>query len=78
MQVNLPEAQHQLSHLIKAAVAGEDVIISTIDHDRVRLVPFVHAAGLGQWGAWAGRFDGLDGAFSDEADAAVAQIFGCR
>ena len=76
MQLNLPEAKHQLSNLVKAAVAGEDIVIVSSGSSRVRLVPLPAASGLCHLGVWAGRFDALDAAFSEEADAAVVQFFG--
>jgi len=76
MQLNLPEAKHQLSHLIQAAVAGEEIVIIGSGSARVRLVPIAAASGLCHLGVWSGRFDDLDSAFSEEADVAVSQLFG--
>jgi len=39
MQVNILEAKNRLSQLIKAALAGEDVIIANRGEPMVRLVP---------------------------------------
>jgi antitoxin (DNA-binding transcriptional repressor) of toxin-antitoxin stability system len=42
-QVNVDEAATQLSTLIDAAVRGEIVLITTSDHQTIRLVPMMHA-----------------------------------
>ena len=39
MQVNILEARNQLSRLIKAALAGEEVIIANRGEPVVRIVP---------------------------------------
>jgi prevent-host-death family protein len=39
MQVNILEAKNRLSQLIKAALAGEDVVIANRGQPMVRLVP---------------------------------------
>lgn len=44
MQVNILEAKNRLSQLIKAAQAGEDVVIANRGEPVVRLVP-THAEG---------------------------------
>jgi len=76
MQVNMLEAKNQLSKLVKAAVAGDEVIIASHGEPLVRLVPCGSPPGLNRWGAWAERNLELDAAFSDEADAEVAQLLG--
>lgn len=75
MQVNLLEAKNQLSKLVKAAVAGEEVIIANHGEAQVRLVPCVAAPGLRHWGALAGQFGDMDAAFGESADADVAKLF---
>ncbi len=45
MQVNIHEAKSQLSKLIKAALAGEEVIIANGNRPVVKLVP-VSASGF--------------------------------
>lgn len=44
MQVNMLEAKNQLSRLVKAALAGEEVIIANHGVPAVRLQPVVPAA----------------------------------
>jgi prevent-host-death family protein len=50
MHVNMLEAKSQLSKLVKAAIAGEDVVIASHGQPQVRLVPCTAAPGLRQWG----------------------------
>nr|WP_207143697.1 type II toxin-antitoxin system prevent-host-death family antitoxin [Thiococcus pfennigii] len=69
------EAKNQLSKLVKAAVSGEEVIIANHGEAQVRLVPCVAAPGLRHWGVLAGRFDDVDAAFGEQADAEVAELF---
>ena len=75
MQVNMLEAKSQLSKLVKAAIAGKEVIIASNGEAQVRLVPCAPAAGLQHWGTWADRGIDIDAAFSEEADAEVAKLF---
>lgn len=81
MQVNMLEAKSQLSKLVKAALAGQEVIIASNGEAQVRLVPCAPAAGLRHWGVWAEREPNLnhhvniDAAFTEEADAEVAKRF---
>lgn len=42
-QVNVEEATKHLPNLIDAAVRGEIVLITTDDHQTIRLVPVKHA-----------------------------------
>jgi prevent-host-death family protein len=76
MQVNMLEAKNQLSKLVKAAVAGEEVIIASNGQPQVRLVPCSDAVGLRQWGVLAGQFADTDQAFGEAADAEVGKLFG--
>ena len=76
MQVNMLEAKSQLSKLVKAAIAGEDVVIASHGQPQVRLVPCRAAPGLRQWGVWAGQAIDVDAAFSEEADAQALELFG--
>ena len=81
MQVNMLEAKNQLSSLVKAALAGEEVIISKHGKAQVKLVPCPASAGLKQPG---GLIDSpaalnpslIDAAFSEAVDQAVAQLMG--
>ena len=52
-QVNMLEAKSQLSKLVKAAVAGEDVIIASNGVPVVRLVPVRARSKPRKPGAWA-------------------------
>jgi prevent-host-death family protein len=76
MQVNMLEAKNQLSKLVKAAVAGDEVIIASHGEPLVRLVPCGAPPGLSRLGAWAEKGLELDAAFSDAADAEAARLLG--
>jgi antitoxin (DNA-binding transcriptional repressor) of toxin-antitoxin stability system len=76
MQVNLFEARNQLSTLVKAALAGDEVIIAGDGEARVRLVPCTPSSGLSGWGTWQGRSIEIDEAFTDDVDAEVGRLFG--
>lgn len=52
-QVNILEAKNQLSKLVKAVVAGEDVIIASNGVPMVRLVPIKPRSKLRKPGAWS-------------------------
>ena len=80
VQVNMLNTKSQLSRLVKAALAGEEVIISSHGNPQVRLVPCAAAEGLQRPGALAAALpDGLatrvDAAFSEAVDEQVAQLF---
>jgi prevent-host-death family protein len=53
VQVNMLDAKSQLSRLVKAALAGEEVIIASHGKAQVKLVPCASAAGLKRLGALA-------------------------
>ena len=76
MQVNMLEAKNQLSKLVKAAVAGEEVIIASHGEAQVRLVPCAASPGLQHWGVWADRPVDVDAAFGEQVDEEVARLFG--
>ncbi|HSO84089.1 type II toxin-antitoxin system prevent-host-death family antitoxin [Thiocapsa sp.] len=76
MQVNMLEARNQLSKLVKAALAGDEVIIACNGEAQVRLVPCMPSSGLRGWGAWGSRSVDVDEAFTEEADAEVGRLFG--
>ena len=78
MQVNMLEAKNQLSKLVKAAVAGEEVVIASNGQPQVRLVPCADTPGLRQWGILAGQFEDTDQAFGETVDAEVGKLFGVR
>lgn len=73
MQVNILEAKNQLSRLVKAAAAGEEVIIASNGTPMVRLVPVAARAGLGGWGSLKLQARDIDAAFSPEVDAEIAK-----
>jgi prevent-host-death family protein len=78
MQVNMLEAKNQLSRLVKAALAGEEVIIASHGKAQVKLVPCSAGAGLQRPGALAGIPTALvDAAFSEAVDQEVGQLMGC-
>jgi prevent-host-death family protein len=52
-QVNMLDAKNQLSKLVKAALAGEDVIIASNGVPMVRLVPVKIRNKLRKPGAWS-------------------------
>ena len=80
VQANMLDVKSQLSMLVKAALAGEEVIISSYGNPQVRLVPCAAGEGLQRPGALAAALpDGLaarvDAAFIEAVDQQVAQLF---
>lgn len=80
VQVNMLEAKSQLSRLVKAALAGEEVIIASHGKAQVTLVPCVSAGGLKHPGALAAATPKLlasqvDAAFDAAVDQEVAELF---
>jgi prevent-host-death family protein len=80
MQVNMLDAKSQLSRLVRAALAGEEVIIASHGKAQARLVPCPSAAGLKRPGALAAASPDLlpeqvDAVFSEAVDQQVAQLF---
>ncbi len=73
MQVNILEAKNQLSRLVKAAAAGEEVIIASNGTPMVRLVPVAAGIGLGGWGALKLPARDIEAAFAPEVDADIAK-----
>jgi prevent-host-death family protein len=74
------DANSQLSRLVKAALAGEEVMIASHGNPQVKLVPCAAADGLKLPGALAAALpDGLavrvDAAFGEAVDQQVAQLF---
>lgn len=75
------DAKSQLSRLVKAALAGEEVIIASHGKAQVKLVPCMSAPGLKGQGALVGASPALtpaqlDAAFSEAVDQEVARLFG--
>ena len=52
MQVNMLEAKNQLSKLVKAVMAGEEVVIANNGQPVVRLVRIAKAKSVRKPGAW--------------------------
>jgi prevent-host-death family protein len=80
VQVNMFDAKSQLSRLVKAALAGEEVIIASHGNPQVMLVPCAAAEGLKRPGAQSAALpDGLavrvEAAFGEAVDQQVAQLF---
>lgn len=74
------DAKSQLSRLVKAALAGEEVIIASHGNPQVMLVPSAAAEGLKRPGAQSAALpDGLavrvEAAFGEAVDQQVAQLF---
>jgi prevent-host-death family protein len=76
MQVNMLEAKNQLSRLVKAAQAGEEVIIANHGVPAVRLVAVANPGcrTLG-WGKLEVAPEQIDAAFTPELDAQIAAAF---
>ena len=80
VQVNMIDAKSQLSRLVKAALAGEEVIIASHGKAQVKLVPCTASTGLKRPGALAAASPALvpshaDAAFSEAVDQQVARLF---
>ena len=80
VQVNMLDAKSQLSRLVRAALAGEEVIIAIHGKAQVKLVPCASAAGLKRLGALAAASPELlaspmDAAFDEAVDKQVAELF---
>ncbi len=74
------EAKSQLSKLVRAALAGEDVVIASHGRAQVKLVPIATESGLNSPGSLkatlqAETSQALDAAFSDAVDAQVRDLF---
>ena len=75
VQVNILEAKNQLSRLIKAAAAGEEVIIASNGTPVVRLVPVQPKTGLTGRGILKRYVGSIDAAFATDVEAEVARGF---
>ena len=78
MLVNMLDAKSQLSRHVKAALAGEEVIIASHGKAQVKLVPCAAAAGLkepGSLSALSLQAYHVDEAFGEAVDQQVAQLF---
>lgn len=67
VQVNMFDAKSQLSQLVKAALAGEEVIIASHGKPQVKLVPCVARTGLSSPGGLSAVRPDLDSAQLDAA-----------
>lgn len=72
MKVNMLEAKNQLSRLVKDAIAGEDVVITSNGEPIVRLVPLAGRGRLGGWGKLKKFRAAIDGAFTSELEERIA------
>ena len=78
MLVNMLDAKSQLSRLVKAALAGEEVIIASHGKAQVKLVPCAAAAGLKEPGGLSAlslQASQVDEAFGEAVDQHVAELF---
>jgi len=73
MQVNMLEAKSQLSKLVQAAEAGEDVVIARNGVPVARLLPFGEPSGLKGWGRLK-SLGAIDDAFTVETETEVARL----
>lgn len=74
MKVNMLEAKSQLSRLVKAALAGEEVVIASHGKPMVRLVPLSEQRLPAAWGRLKAKANDIDAAFTAEVDAEVAEL----
>ena len=72
MQCNMLEAKSQLSKLVQAAMAGEDVVIANKGVPVVRLVKIEAQAAARKPGLWAGLPRAVDDWDSTQTNAAIA------
>jgi prevent-host-death family protein len=72
MQVNMLEAKNQLSKLVKAALAGEEVIIANHGVPAVRLVAVAPTHRTVGWGSLNVVPEVIDAAFNQELDEQIA------
>ena len=78
MLVNMLDAKSQLSRLVKAALAGEEVIIASHGKAQVKLVSCAAATGLkgpGSLSALSLPASQVDEAFGEAVDQHVAELF---
>ena len=77
MQVNMLEAKSQLSKLVKAAIAGEEVVIASHGKAQVKLVPVATESGLHQPGSLRAAMphpEACDAAFSDSVEVELCAL----
>lgn len=80
MRLNILEAKNRLSELVRAARAGNEVVIAKNGRPMVRLVPVAASGGLKGFGSLkaARRNRGVDKAFTAAVERGVAKLFGGR
>jgi prevent-host-death family protein len=72
MIVKMHQAKTQLSMLVAAALAGEDVVIARGSEPLVRLTPVAPAAKKRQFGAYKGQFEIPDSFFEPLSEEELA------
>jgi prevent-host-death family protein len=72
MKVNMLDAKNQLSRLVKAALAGEDIVIASNGAPMVRLVPVASQSHLKGWGKLKRFRPVIDAAFTPKLDEQIA------
>ena len=75
MQVNILEAKNQLSKLVKAAAAGQEIVIASNGKPMARLVAIASPRRLGSWKSLRISQARIDAAFSPEVEDEVARVF---
>lgn len=75
MQLNVLQAKNQLSRLLAAAEAGEDVVIARNGSPVARLVPVKQNKGFTGFGSMKGKLGDIDSAFEVQTEKEVAQLF---
>ncbi len=64
---NINDAKTNLSHLIKRALAGDEIVIARTNEPLVRLEPFTRDTSPRVGGQWAGKIEiGKDFGFTNE------------
>ena len=72
---NMHEAKSRLSQLVKAAVAGEEVVICKAGKPVVRLVPVVETPKERPFGQWKGKLWMADDWDSPEVNDEIRRLF---
>jgi antitoxin (DNA-binding transcriptional repressor) of toxin-antitoxin stability system len=72
MIVKVHQAKTQLSKLIAAALAGEEVVIARGDQPVVKLTPIAPPTGKRQFGRYKGMFEVTDAFFEPLPDEELA------
>ena len=75
MRLNILEAKNRLSELVRAALAGTDVVIAKNGRPMVRLVPVAASGGLKNFGSLKAFRRKIDKAFTPAVERATARLF---